>query len=599
MKINTSKIIFILRLVIAGFNLLAFACTVTLLIHPMHYLLFNLFGYAVLLTLFLNIVSAYLNTQYRYLDYGYLFLHIISMLLIPVLNTLAASDVQNKTSQSVFVFIIFIIIFLFGTIITILQLKDYILKQKSDAAENTQKTPGIFKNVLRWISVVLICVNLFVGFYAAHIMLGFKKGDFNEVFISEFAVFWGLSMLASSVLIVKLLQRNKKSVIRGFSKTSVFGKATLDLFEKVGFRPLFQEQFPKLTEFWKLLINKIILTAGILICAVFMLPLFSIPSTIKGADKAFRDAFGNTYLDDKTSVMQNGFMRSRFSLQDYFFGKRTQNYNVKENVLYYEGDSGVDDGIKLHFDVYTPLNNESKINNQNPVLIRIHGGAWTMGDKGFSNYSAENKHFVNLGYVVFDIQYGINDRNPSFGTAAVPASVKGNFDIDDMVCHIGLFTSFLADNADEYGANIDSVFISGASAGGQLANAAALGITSGRYTDILDPRLNIKGLIPFYPANGLSPKVGIGGTQDLVDPSEMVDNNSPPCLIYHGTHDGVVPPIIAAAFKKTYDENSSAPCALIWMKFSGHGSDFYTPGYFNQIFMYYMERFMYGVRIIK
>jgi hypothetical protein len=38
---------------------------------------------------------------------------------------------------------------------------------------------------------------------------------------------------------------------RGFPKTSVFGKATLDLWEKAGFRPLFQEPFTKLTEFWE------------------------------------------------------------------------------------------------------------------------------------------------------------------------------------------------------------------------------------------------------------------------------------------------------------------------------------------------------------
>jgi hypothetical protein len=38
---------------------------------------------------------------------------------------------------------------------------------------------------------------------------------------------------------------------RGFPKTSVFGKATLDLWEKAGSRPLFQKPFTKLTEFWE------------------------------------------------------------------------------------------------------------------------------------------------------------------------------------------------------------------------------------------------------------------------------------------------------------------------------------------------------------
>jgi hypothetical protein len=36
----------------------------------------------------------------------------------------------------------------------------------------------------------------------------------------------------------------------GFPKTSVFGKATLDLLEKT-VRPLFRKPFPKPTEFWE------------------------------------------------------------------------------------------------------------------------------------------------------------------------------------------------------------------------------------------------------------------------------------------------------------------------------------------------------------
>jgi hypothetical protein len=38
---------------------------------------------------------------------------------------------------------------------------------------------------------------------------------------------------------------------KGFSKTSVFGKSTLDLKEKLAFWTAFPEHFLKLTEFWK------------------------------------------------------------------------------------------------------------------------------------------------------------------------------------------------------------------------------------------------------------------------------------------------------------------------------------------------------------
>ena len=37
----------------------------------------------------------------------------------------------------------------------------------------------------------------------------------------------------------------------GFSKASAFGKATLDLNEKLSFKTVFLKPFPKLTEFWK------------------------------------------------------------------------------------------------------------------------------------------------------------------------------------------------------------------------------------------------------------------------------------------------------------------------------------------------------------
>ena len=53
-------------------------------------------------------------------------------------------------------------------------------------------------------------------------------------------------------------------IIRGFSKTSVFGKATLDLVEKPAFKTVFRKPFSKLTEFWKRLIVLIFLFGNIL-----------------------------------------------------------------------------------------------------------------------------------------------------------------------------------------------------------------------------------------------------------------------------------------------------------------------------------------------
>ncbi len=81
-----------------------------------------------------------------------------------------------------------------------------------------------------------------------------------------------------------------------------------------------------------------------------------------------------------------------------------------------------------------------------------------------------------------------------------PAQVRGVYSADDMMQQIGIFTKYLAAHASEYGANLDSVFISGGSAGGQLTGAVALGITSKKYPDwFAGKEVHVRGMIPFYP----------------------------------------------------------------------------------------------------
>ena len=543
---NMKRAEIILSWIILTVNFTALAGGIAYLFKPMQYMLWNAYGYVILLALFGNIIFACTGTKYRYLDYGYLLLNMIGMLLIPVLNTLASSDVQNKTSQSLFSFFLFFAIFLYGAVSAGFQIMHQIRNFGLICETKNQLQSGRVKNVMRWIVVSFLLIWLLIGFYISYIMLGRTEGNLIEMLFSEYAVFWGLLVLGAAAFILRLRWRNKKCAF-----------------------------------------NISVLAAGLLVFAICMLPLASVPFMIRNADNDFIEAFGGKYE-------AKGFMKKPFSLQDYFFSIRTKDYTIKENVLFYAG-TGKDKGLRLHFDAFMPAGNGSSLPGQNSVLIRIHGGAWVVGDKGIQNYSSINKHFANQGYVVFDIQYGLYDRK-DFISSIVPETKKGDFDIDDMVRHIGIFTKYLAVHADEYGANLDSVFISGASAGGQLATAAALGILSGKYTDILDERLNVKGLIPYYPGYGLSHKIGISGDPDLVDPTALVDKNSPPCLIFHGTHDGVVPPEIAVRFQQAYMDKSSSPCALLWMTLSGHGSDFYTPGYYNQVFSYYMERFMYQFR---
>lgn len=54
----------------------------------------------------------------------------------------------------------------------------------------------------------------------------------------------------------------------------------------------------------------------------------------------------------------------------------------------------------------------------------------------------------------------------------------------------------------------------------------------------------------------------------------------------------MVPLHTARNFKEKYQAAGNEQCALLEMNWAGHASDFYFSGYFNQVWIYYMERFM-------
>ena len=119
-----------------------------------------------------------------------------------------------------------------------------------------------------------------------------------------------------------------------------------------------------------------------------------------------------------------------------------------------------------------------------------------------------NKYFASQGYVVYDIQYGLYDEPGDGGLMGMlsPNEVLGNFNITDMVRHIGNFTQYISKSSNPYSAaelsgNLSSVFIHGGSAGGHLTCATALTIWSNNYTNYFGSSLSIKGYIPVYPAN--------------------------------------------------------------------------------------------------
>ncbi|MFX1522755.1 MAG: alpha/beta hydrolase [Promethearchaeota archaeon] len=547
-------------------NLFCIALGITYIVKPLYSLIWDIFGFILVLTIFENLLFIYftlykkniLRVKTHYYSYGFLLFIIIAIPCMMLGNLLLSVTYSNNIIDTIGAYLLLYIgyfgIFVFGFGFAVYELKllsniELILFKFSLFTTN-RLNPKRLMRISKKILILLSRITFIIGIiFAVVIMVGSFEivTTFIAIVSGQFGTFFSIIFLANTLLLLKLKKR--KRTTKKYYKTAII---------------------------------------GLFVSGCLLMPLLFTNTTVKNAENTFSIAFGNDWRTQIPSETHNYFSQSPFSLTGYFLGSRPKTSIIETNTLFYN-----DEGIRLYFDAYKPLNGGDGLPGENSVIIRIHGGSWVSGDKGMMNMMQMNKYFAAQGYVVFDIQYGL-DRNPLFALDPLtPEYQKGNFDIDDMMRHIGAFTQYLVTHAEEYGANLDSVFVSGGSAGGHLASAVALAIASGNYTDIFGTGLTIKGLIPFYPANGQMFFFGVAGSDKFKNPEKLITENSPPCLIFQGTHDILNYFSISERIRDLYVAKGNTHCAILWMPFGGHASDFYFTGYYNQIFLYYMERFMY------
>ncbi len=565
-------------------NLISFVFGILVIIFPIYNFSWDIFGIIIIITLFGNLWMIYKESKIinrssksgfllNLLCYFYPLIFIICTYDIILGNFNIASSYEKAELKFYFyVYFGYFAPLIFAIIIAILNL--ILLKENNRNLRREDKIRGFLKirKFFRFILALYCFLFLIVGVHFVLIILfgsiiglqppefyGNKMtglayfGGYNGIigmFVAMFALSWAFVFASITVIISKAITKNKH---------------------------------PKMYKSFTVI--------GVIITGVCMLPLLSTPYYIYSANNAFSEAFGEDWRDKiPNDIEQKYFLKTPYSIPYYFFSQEPKEVEVKKDILFYN-----DSNIQLYFDAYLPPKTNEKLPGEHSVLIWIHGGGWTIGDKG--NYRIQfNKYFAAQGYVVFDIQYGLYDSGTERygGALSPPEHVKGDFDIDDMIEHIGIFTKYLVNNSEKYEANLNSVFISGGSAGGHLTCVTALAIASGNYKDIFpSDNLTIKGYIPYYPGNRLPILMGLDGKDEFIEPAKLVEKNSPPSLIFQGTNDGLVNPKIVQDFKDAYDKNDNEKCAVIWVPFAGHASDIYFGGYYNMVFLYYMERFMY------
>lgn len=186
---------------------------------------------------------------------------------------------------------------------------------------------------------------------------------------------------------------------------------------------------------------------------------------------------------------------------------------------------------KMKLDLYAPKEKSAKLS---PLLVFIHGGAWSGGNRlHYKYYCVE---FAKRGYVAATISYRLSDVAP------FPAA------LDD--CRSAV--NWLRKNAEKYNIDPDRIALVGGSAGGHLAMLTGYSANDKDQTGA-PPKavVNIYGVYDMttdLARNNNNVRKFLGGTfeekqavYEDASPKNHLDKNDPPTLVIHGTIDDVVP----------------------------------------------------------
>lgn len=218
-------------------------------------------------------------------------------------------------------------------------------------------------------------------------------------------------------------------------------------------------------------------------------------------------------------------------------------------------------------DIYLPNEGEGPF----PVIVMVHGGGWTDGDKNYWEVHGGIKA-VPFGFAMASIRYRLAPEHPH------PAQIQ------DVKAAI----RFVKANAAQYGLDATRVAVWGGSAGGHLA---ALAGTSANVPELTDRSLGnpevdeaVRAVVAWYPAIWLDRTIRekvqlnllvdelqaeepkrlygvLGCTPEQFpeaargfSPATYVTKDCPPFLLQHGTEDPIVPYLESVEFDKVLTE---------------------------------------------
>jgi acetyl esterase len=223
----------------------------------------------------------------------------------------------------------------------------------------------------------------------------------------------------------------------------------------------------------------------------------------------------------------------------------------QEQILYKQIDT-----TKLFMKVYSP----EKINKtqQYPAIVFFFGGGWTIGD--INQFSPHANYFSKRGLVCFLVDYRVTSRHQSTPFESLKDAKSA--------------IRYIRQNAATFHIDTSKIVVSGGSAGGHLAAAAALIERYDEVSDNVSISCKPNALVLFNPVIDNGPGgygyERIGDAYKSFSPLHNIEKGAPPTIIFQGTNDNLIP-VETVKYYQTVMRKVGSRCDLFLYEGKEHG----------------------------
>jgi acetyl esterase/lipase len=309
-------------------------------------------------------------------------------------------------------------------------------------------------------------------------------------------------------------------------------------------------------------------------------------------EAALDDGIGGDHLDRLRQEYDDLDWRTPLHQLVWPFRMPADGVEVVKDLVYAPGH-----GRRGKLDVYRP-EDTSDAGSGRPVLLQVHGGAWTIGEKDHQGLPLM-KHMASRGWVCVAPNYRLSPRVP----------------FPEHLVDVKRAIAWIRENIAEHGGDPSFIAITGGSAGGHLAALAALTPNDPEYQPgFEDADTAVQAAVPFY---GIYDLAGVTGSKAALrlrdrflakrvlftDPTEdlepfekgspllRVGPHAPPFYVIHGANDTLVEVAQARAFVEALREATDSPVAYTELAGTQHAFDVF-PSVRSQHSVRSAERFL-------